>query len=179
MRAFSGRRGSRVALGVFVAIYSGVMVFACGGPKREHGNEAAKGASQATPAPPAVTTPADQAGASAGETPVTTASAQAAAGAGSLPASAPSELKNVLHWKTKWETLNKGFLVYRGDSEKGPFRVLTPKPLPGAGSANVTHEYSFEDTTIEAGREYFYYVVAINHNDQQIKVTPVQRAAPK
>lgn len=102
-----------------------------------------------------------------------------APGAAAAASSSVGELKNVLRWKTKWETLNKGFLVFRGDSEKGPFRQLTPQPLPGAGSANEVHEYSYEDATIEAGREYFYYVVAINHNNEQVRVTPVQRAAPK
>lgn len=88
-------------------------------------------------------------------------------------------LKNTLRWKTASELNNVGFDVYRGDAEDGPFQRMTPKPIPGAGTSDETHEYSWSDETIEAGKEYWYYVESISMSGVREKFTPTFKAPVK
>ena len=91
----------------------------------------------------------------------------------------PQEYKNTLRWKTASEVDNFGFDVYRADLEEGPFERLTESPIPGAGTTDLTSEYSYEDFDIDPHREYFYYVESISLQGVREDFTPIIRAKPK
>lgn len=95
------------------------------------------------------------------------------------PVEVPEEYKRTLKWKTASEVDNFGFDVYRGDHEEGPFERLTESPIPGAGTTDLTTNYSYEDSTIDPYREYFYYVESISLQGIREQFTPIIRAKPK
>lgn len=95
------------------------------------------------------------------------------------PAPAPAKLANTLKWSTASEVDNYGFDVYRADKKEGPFTRLTKQPVAGAGTSDLKHEYQYVDDTIEAGREYFYFVESISLEGLREAFTPVFRAGPK
>lgn len=88
-------------------------------------------------------------------------------------------LFNTITWSTASELDNFGFDVFRGLSESGPFVRLTPQPVPGAGTTDVTQSYEFVDDSIEPGVVYFYYVEAISLAGVRERFTPVFPSRPK
>lgn len=88
-------------------------------------------------------------------------------------------LANTLRWATASELDNFGFDVYRGDRKEGPFVRLTKTPVLGAGTIDTPSKYSYVDSSIEPGREYFYYVESISMEGVREPFTPVVRVAPK
>lgn len=94
------------------------------------------------------------------------------------PVAGPAEkLKNTLRWQTN-DIDSRGFDVYRGESQSGPFSKLTPQPIDGRvrGSRG---EFAYVDDTIEAGKVYWYYVEVIDVVGVRRKLTPVMKAAAK
>jgi hypothetical protein len=96
------------------------------------------------------------------------------------PAKTPSQEREgapkpriTLKWSTASEVDNYGFLVLRGDEEKGPFRVLTAKAIPGAGTSEVPREYRYEDLDVTLGRVYFYYLESISSQGAKEKFSPI------
>jgi len=87
--------------------------------------------------------------------------------------------KNTIRWKTASEVDNFGYDVFRGDAEEGPFTRLNAKPIPGAGTTDETSQYAYEDSTIETGRAYYYYVESISMSGERERMTPVFRSRPK
>lgn len=81
-----------------------------------------------------------------------------------------------IRWSTATEFENYGYHVYRGLSADGPFERLTTEPVPGAGTTDVPHSYSFEDVTVEPDVQYFYFVESISMNGDRKRLTPVQPA---
>lgn len=92
---------------------------------------------------------------------------------------AEQRLANTARWSTASEQNNFGFDVFRGDSEKGEFVKLTKEPIPGAGTTDETHDYSYRDDTIDPCKEYWYYIEQTNTNGTKEKISPVFRAGPK
>lgn len=88
-------------------------------------------------------------------------------------------IANTLKWSTASELENFGFEVYRGESEEGPFERLTESPIPGAGTSDEPHHYSFRDDTIDPCKDYWYYVEAISSSGKREKFTPTYRAPAK
>lgn len=89
------------------------------------------------------------------------------------------EYSNTLRWTTASELDNFAFDVYRGDHEEGPFERLTESPISGAGTTDITSRYSFEDSTIDPYRAYYYYVESISLQGVREQFTPIIHAKPK
>lgn len=89
------------------------------------------------------------------------------------------EYKNTLRWTTASEVDNFGFDVYRGDHEDGPFERLTESPIPGAGTTDLTTDYTWEDHEIDPRRVYYYYVESISLQGVREQFTPIIRAKAK
>jgi hypothetical protein len=96
-----------------------------------------------------------------------------------LPAAEDQPLTNSIRWTTASEVDNFGYDVYRGTSEDGPFVKVTERPLTGAGTTDVPQEYHFEDSSIQACTDYWYYVESISNSGQREKFTPVLKSRPK
>ena len=92
---------------------------------------------------------------------------------------ADQRVANTARWTTASEQNNFGFDVYRGDTEKGDFKKLTPQPILGAGTSDETHKYEFRDDTIDPCRDYWYYVEGISTSGTREKFTPTFRAPAK
>jgi hypothetical protein len=95
------------------------------------------------------------------------------------PMEATVEIKNTIRWSTASEVENFGYDVYRGDSEEGPFVRLTPKPIPGAGTSDEPHKYSYVDKDIDPTKEYWYYVESVSYSGVRERFTPIQKAKAK
>jgi hypothetical protein len=78
-----------------------------------------------------------------------------------------------LRWTTASELDNYGFFVMRSDVEEGPFKPLHPKAIAGAGNSEMPHKYSYDDTAVEMGKAYYYYVESVSTRGEREKFTPV------
>ena len=106
--------------------------------------------------------------------------AEPAAAADPTPTPAPTPpYRNTVRWSTASEVDNFGYDVYRGTSKDGPFERLTADPVPGAGTSDETHKYSFVDEKIDPYQSYFYYVESISLAGHREKFTPIIEAKPK
>ncbi len=81
--------------------------------------------------------------------------------------------KLTLSWSTASEVDNYGFLVFRGDQEEGPFKVMTGKVIPGAGTSDLPHDYSFDDFEVTPGNTYYYYLESVSLQGVKEKFSPV------
>lgn len=92
----------------------------------------------------------------------------------------PAErIANTPRWSTASELENFGFDVYRAQSEDGPFERLTVDPIPGAGTSDEPHQYSFRDDSIDPCLDYWYYVESVSTSGTREKFTPTFRAPAK
>ena len=105
--------------------------------------------------------------------------AAAQAPAAPAPAAAPNPLNNTIKWSTASEVENFGYDVFRGDKEEGPFTRLNPKVIAGAGTVDEPRHYQYVDESIEAGREYWYYVESVSLAGVREKFTPVFKSKAK
>jgi len=98
--------------------------------------------------------------------------------AGAEPPAMP-KIGNVIRWMTSSEVDNFGYDVFRADDEQGPFKRITPMPVPGHGTTDMPHSYAFRDEAIEPGRVYYYYVESISLDGKRERFTPISRSKPK
>jgi hypothetical protein len=61
-----------------------------------------------------------------------------------------------IHWRTASEMDNLGFHLYRATSEDGPYERITANVIPGLGSSPEGAAYSYRDSGLANGVEYFY-----------------------
>jgi hypothetical protein len=94
-------------------------------------------------------------------------------------AAEPVGISNNIKWATASELSNFGFDVFRGDTEDGTFEKINEHTIPGAGNSDTPSRYQFADTTIEAGKAYWYYVESISMSSQREKFTPTFQSKPK
>jgi hypothetical protein len=110
------------------------------------------------------------------------AAAQAPASGTKTPAPEAGSVKalsNTIKWSTASEVDNFGYDVFRGDKEEGPFSRLNPTIIAGAGTVDEPRHYQYVDETIEAGREYWYYVESVSLAGVREKFTPVFKSKAK
>lgn len=86
---------------------------------------------------------------------------------------APDSPRIRLKWTTASEVDNYGYFVHRGDAEEGPFKVLNPRAIPGAGNSELPSNYVYEDHAVEPGKTYFYWVESVSTRGEKEKFTPV------
>jgi hypothetical protein len=61
-----------------------------------------------------------------------------------------------IQWRTASEIDNLGFHLYRSTSEEGPYERITANVIPGLGSSPEGAAYSYVDSNLANGVEYFY-----------------------
>jgi len=61
----------------------------------------------------------------------------------------------LLHWETAAEINNAGFYLYRAIGEMPSFQKMASL-IPGAGTSNEVHAYSYLDTNVQEGKLYTY-----------------------
>ena len=67
-----------------------------------------------------------------------------------------SEAEVVIRWTTESEVDMAGFNVLRSASRAGPFTVINPALIPGAGTSGEKHTYTFTDTASKPGVVSYY-----------------------
>jgi len=82
-------------------------------------------------------------------------------------------IKLAIKWSTSSEVDNYGFWVMRSDQEKGPFKEVNAKMIPGAGNSELPRKYSFEDHDVQMGKTYYYYLDAVSTQGHREKYSPV------
>jgi hypothetical protein len=110
------------------------------------------------------------------------AAAQSSSAGSTTPAAEAAPVKalnNTIKWSTASEVDNFGYDVFRGDKEDGPFARLNAKIIAGAGTVDEPRHYEYVDDTIEAGREYWYYVESVSLSGVREKFTPVFKSKAK
>lgn len=95
------------------------------------------------------------------------------------PAATPNPLNNTIKWSTASEVDNFGYDVFRGDKEEGPFTRLNSKIIAGAGTVDEPRHYQYVDESIQAGKEYWYYVESVSLSGVREKFTPVFKSKAK
>lgn len=88
------------------------------------------------------------------------------------PAAAPAPPHITLSWSTASEMDNYGFFVMRADEEKGPFKALNEKLLPGGGNSDVPLEYKYVDEKVVMGKTYFYFLESVSTSGVHEKFSP-------
>jgi hypothetical protein len=81
-----------------------------------------------------------------------------------------------LLWRTETEINNIGFTVYRGETEDGKYTKITF--VNGAGNTGMPTDYQFEDTKVEQGRIYFYYIEDIDITGERNKSKVIKVVVP-
>ena len=87
--------------------------------------------------------------------------------------------ENTVKWSTASEVDSFGFDVYRALSEDGPWELITPAPIEGAGTSDETHHYRFVDDAIDPHQTYYYYVESISMTGFRERFTPIGKTPPK
>jgi hypothetical protein len=76
-------------------------------------------------------------------------------------------------WQTASELDNLGFHLYRSSSADGPWTRLTSSLIPGLGSSAVGQAYSFRDTGLVNGTQYFYRLEDVDASSKTTSHGPV------
>lgn len=89
-----------------------------------------------------------------------------------------SSAKIQLQWKTASETNSNTFNVMRAESQTGPFtKIISKSGCPGGCITGGTYDY--DDTTVVAGKKYYYKVEAVSSSGTQTSsVVQAQLNAP-
>ena len=85
---------------------------------------------------------------------------------------------NTLRWKTN-DVSNFGYDIYRAEREDGPFVKVNAQPVPGTLKPGKVQTFEYQDTAIDPGRDYWYYVESISLTGERMKFTPTLKAPAK
>lgn len=62
----------------------------------------------------------------------------------------------IVEWSTASELDTVGFNIYRSENPQGDFQLINDKLIPSSTDAIAGGNYSYRDTTVKAGRTYYY-----------------------
>ena len=86
----------------------------------------------------------------------------------------------LLKWQIANEAAIYGYAIYRGDSADGHFvRVNDAIIKAENGGDGTTANYQWRDTTVQKGREYWYYITIFNNNGTKTQLTGPQKVVAK
>jgi hypothetical protein len=100
------------------------------------------------------------------------------------PAASPTPdpaRSNTLRWTTRGGATNFAYEVFRAESEAGPFTKVNRELISGhlMYRGQQVQQFSYTDTDIDPGKDYWYYVESINLMNERARLTPVQKAPAK
>ena len=73
----------------------------------------------------------------------------------------------LIQWTTESELENAGFNVLRSETKTGPFQVVTPRMLQGAGTTSERSSYQYVDTTAKQNVAYYYRLEEVSFSGVQ------------
>lgn len=80
----------------------------------------------------------------------------------------------LLKWRTESETENQGFNLYRRAEDEETFTRITDEMIPGQGSSQSRHEYSYLDYDIQSGKTYSYKLGHVDYSGHIAFSDPIQ-----
>jgi hypothetical protein len=89
-----------------------------------------------------------------------------------LAACAPAPARIVVQWTTATEINTAGFNVYRSERAEGPYTKLNAQLIP-ASDALTGGKYQYEDTTVVAGRTYYYQLEDVEYGGATARHGPI------
>ena len=97
------------------------------------------------------------------------------------PAADPPGHGPLLKWQVSNENNMYGYLIYRGDSENGPFlRVNKDIVHVGADKGDgITSSYAWRDDSATAGKTYWYYIGMLNRDGTKQQLSGPQEVKAK
>jgi hypothetical protein len=87
----------------------------------------------------------------------------------------------LLKWKIANEQSVYGYLIYRSDSETGPFLRVNNEVVrvQGDGSAGLESSYQWRDNSAESGKLYWYYIGMLNKDGTKPQLSGPQKVVAK
>lgn len=93
----------------------------------------------------------------------------AAAQEASPEAAAPDMTgKITLTWQIDSAQDNYGFFLMRGESEQGPWVRVNEDLIPGVGTTSDVHRFTYDDTGLERGRDFWYQLWEVSYSGQEV-----------
>ncbi len=89
------------------------------------------------------------------------------------PAANSVSPKATIEWKATKEDGVYGYLIYRAEAREGPFLRLGSEIIHTSKEPGEIHAYRFEDTTVEPGKTYFYYLDKIASSGEKSRFSGV------
>ena len=84
-----------------------------------------------------------------------------------------TEAGNVaIKWVTESALDNAGFNLLRSQTKQGPFRIVNPTLIQGAGTTSERRAYTWTDKTTKPNAAYYYQLEEVSHaGDKQTLAT--------
>ena len=79
----------------------------------------------------------------------------------------------VVQWTTATEINTAGFNVYRSERAEGPFSKVNAQLIPASAAALIGGKYQYEDTTVIAGRTYYYQLEDVEFGGASARHGPI------
>jgi hypothetical protein len=95
-----------------------------------------------------------------------------------LAACSPARASVVVEWTTANEVNTAGFNVYRADAPDGPFTQVNSSLIPASADPLTGGQYRFEDTSVQAGRTYYYQLEDVEYSGATSHHGPIRSTAP-
>jgi hypothetical protein len=84
----------------------------------------------------------------------------------------------LLKWSVMHEELVYGYIVYRADTEAGPYLRVNKETIR-ASSTDGGSAYQWRDTSTESGKTYWYYVGILNKDGSRQQLSGPQKVVSK
>ncbi len=87
------------------------------------------------------------------------------------------EAKNaviLIEWSTASELDTVGFNLYRSDNSEGPFEMINASLVPSSSDPLTGGEYKYEDTSVTAGKTYYYRLEDVETNGATSQHGPIE-----
>ena len=78
-----------------------------------------------------------------------------------------------VEWSTASELDTVGFNLLRGESPDGPFEQVNEALIPSTGDTLTGGSYRYEDSTVIAGKTYYYMLEEIESNGNSNRHGPI------
>ena len=83
----------------------------------------------------------------------------------------------------KWTLANgmavRGFQIFRGDAEAGPFALLNPNTIRSSAVTPDSVSYQWRDSTALSGTTYWYYISVVYNDGHKQQLTGPQKVVAK
>jgi hypothetical protein len=91
----------------------------------------------------------------------------------SLAACGPANSRVVVEWTTASEINTSGFNLYRSERAEGPYTQVNAQIIPASTDPLVGGKYRYEDTTVIAGRTYYYQLEDVELDGARTRHGPI------